>query len=205
MKLVVEQLAVERGERVIFEDVSFGVDAGRALLVTGANGSGKSTLLKAIAGFLRPSAGTIALEGRDPEKSLAEHCHYLAHANALKLQSSVHENLQFWQAYLGPGQSVAASLEAVGLGGIGSMPAGFLSAGQKRRAAIARLLVSYRPVWLVDEPTAALDAASGAQFEAIVATYLGGGGIVLAATHQPLAIARAGSLEMRGFGGGLAA
>lgn len=205
MRLVGEMVEVSRGERRIFGGVGFDVPAGKALVITGPNGSGKSTLLKAIAGFLKPSAGSIRLEGGETEKSLGEHCHYLAHANALKAQLSVSENLGFWQGFLGPGMPVSEALDAVGLPGIGDIPAGYLSAGQKRRVAIARLLVSARPVWLVDEPTAALDARSEERFAAIVANHLGKGGIVLAATHQPLGLASPLMLDMARPGGEAAA
>jgi heme exporter protein A len=196
MRLVGEQVEVSRGERSIFDGIAFDVPAGKALVVTGPNGSGKSTLLKAIAGFLQISAGKIRLEGGDPEKSLGEHCHYLAHANALKPQLSVHENLSFWQGFLGAGLEISQALDAVGLSGIGDLPAGYLSAGQKRRVAIARLLVTSRPVWLVDEPTSALDAASEARFAAIVDRHLQQGGIVVAATHQPLGLEGALALDL---------
>lgn len=197
MKLSVENLSVERGDRRIVKGLTLEVSSGEALVVTGPNGSGKSTLLKAIAGYLRPAAGTVQLLGGNSEKTVAEQCHYLAHANALKLQLSVRENLEFWQRYLGTGEPVDAALEAVGLAGTGDIPAGYLSAGQKRRVAIARLIAARRPVWLVDEPTAALDAASEKRFAAIVEKHLSTGGIVLAATHQPLGLASARTLEMR--------
>jgi heme exporter protein A len=200
MRLVGEQVEVSRGERSIFDGIAFDVPAGKALVVTGPNGSGKSTLLKAIAGFLQISAGKIRLEGGDPEKSLGEHCHYLAHANALKPQLSVHENLSFWQGFLGAGLEISQALDAVGLSGIGDLPAGYLSAGQKRRVAIARLLVTSRPVWLVDEPTSALDAASEARFAAIVDRHLQQGGIVVAATHQPLGLEGALALDLAASG-----
>jgi heme exporter protein A len=205
MRLVGEKVEVSRGERQIFGGVAFDVPAGSALVITGPNGSGKSTLLKAVAGFLKPAAGSVRLEGGDPEKSLGEHCHYLAHANALKAQLSVSENLSFWQGFLGPGMAVAEALAAVGLPGIGDIPAGYLSAGQKRRVAIARLLVTRRPVWLVDEPTAALDARSEERFGKIVTDHLAGGGIVLAATHQPLGLSSALTLDMTAHSSGRAA
>ncbi|GIL00480.1 MAG: cytochrome c biogenesis ATP-binding export protein CcmA [Alphaproteobacteria bacterium] len=199
MQLVGERLAVDRGDRRIFDGVSFAVPAGSALVVTGPNGSGKSTLIKAIAGFLPPAAGSVRLDGMagaDDGWRLAEHCHYLAHDNALKGQLTVAENLSFWQRFLGPGLDIEAALEKVGLPGIGDIPAGYLSAGQKRRVAIARLLVTARPVWLVDEPTAALDAASGKRFADIVRKHLGSGGIVVAATHQDLGLKAARFLAL---------
>ena len=198
MQLVAEKLAVDRGERRIFEDLSFSVSAGTALVVTGPNGAGKSTLIKAIAGFLSPSAGDVRLEGAPgEERPLAEHCHYLAHDNALKSQLTVGENLSFWQRFLGtPQGSVEAALEQVGLPGVGELPAGYLSAGQKRRVAIARLLVTHRPVWLVDEPTAALDKASEARFAELAMAHVAAGGILVAATHQALGIKDAQTLHL---------
>jgi heme exporter protein A len=205
MRLVCERLEARRGERPIFGGVSFAVGAGEALIITGANGSGKSTLLKVVAGFLPAAAGAMRLEGGDPERRIGEQCHYLAHANALKPQLSVLENLSFWQGYLGPGLDPAQALLAVGLGGVEEIPAGYLSAGQKRRVAIARLLVSRRRLWLLDEPTAALDSAAEESFLQIVLAHLEGGGIILAATHQPLAIRDAIRLEMRKHAAGAAA
>jgi len=204
MRLVGEGLRVERGERRIFDGVGFAVSAGQALVITGPNGSGKSTLLKAIAGFLPPAAGSIRLEGGG-DAPVAEHCHYLAHANALKPQLTVEDNLRFWADFCGPGIDVDAALEQVGLPGVGDIPTGFLSAGQKRRVAIARLLAARRPVWLLDEPTAALDAASDRRFARIVAEHLASGGIAVAATHQPLGLAEPLTLDMTPFAGGRAA
>ncbi len=200
MQLVAEKLAVDRGERRIFKGLSLSVSAGTAMVVTGPNGAGKSTLIKAIAGFLEPAEGTIrldGLEGEDTERPLAEYCHYLAHDNALKSQLTVAENLSFWQRFLGaPHASVDEALERVGLPGVGALPAGYLSAGQKRRVAIARLLVTHRPVWLVDEPTAALDKASEARFAELATAHVAAGGILVAATHQALGIKDAQTLHL---------
>lgn len=205
MRLVCERLEARRGERCIFGGLSFAVEAGHALVVTGANGSGKSTLLKVIAGFIPAAAGSIRIEHGDPEKRLGEHCHFLAHANALKPQLTVLENLSFWRGFLGEGLSPEDALLEVGLGGIADIPSGYLSAGQKRRVAIARLFVSHRPVWLLDEPTAALDSVSEKRFAEIVARHLDGGGIVIAATHQPLGLAKAAILDMRDYVAGASA
>jgi heme exporter protein A len=202
MRLVCERLEARRGERWIFGGLSFDIEAGNALVITGANGSGKSTLLKLIAGFLPAAGGTIRLEGGDPEKRLAEQCHYLAHANGLKPQLSVLENLSFWHGFLGPGIDPAEALGEVGLGALGDIPAGYLSAGQKRRVAIARLLVSRRQIWLLDEPTAALDSVAEEQFAALVNRHLVSGGMAIAATHQPLGLRNASSLDMRDYASG---
>lgn len=197
MKLSANGLAVKRGERTIFGSLSFDLGAGEAIVVTGPNGSGKSTLLKAVAGLLSVAEGELALEGAG-DTAIHEHCHYLAHNNALKPALTVEENLEFWRRFLGPGAGIDDALAAVDLPGIGDVPAGFLSAGQKRRVAIARLVAAHRPVWLVDEPTAALDAASEKIFAGLVQDHLASGGMVLAATHQPLGI-EAGKLDMRDY------
>jgi heme exporter protein A len=199
MRLTGQGLEARRGERRIFGNLSFVVPQGNALVVTGPNGSGKSTLLKVIAGYIPAVSGTINLDGGDKEKPLGEYCQYLAHANALKPQMTVAENLRFWQGYLGAGEEVETALAAVGLPGIGDMPAAYLSAGQKRRVAIARLLVADRPVWLLDEPTAALDERSEKRFAAIVNAHLEKGGIVVAATHQALALTPALALDITSF------
>lgn len=201
MRLVAENLTVSRGDRQIFAGVSFSLGAGDALIVTGANGSGKSTLLKTVAGFLKPSAGSIGFEGAGEDDAVTL-CHYLAHANALKPALTVAENLAFWRRFLGnPNAEVETALDEVGLGGLGDLPAGYLSAGQKRRVAIARLLVSHRPVWLVDEPTAALDKRSEGLFTEILKRHLEKGGMAIAATHQPLQVGAPKRLDMNEFVG----
>jgi heme exporter protein A len=196
MRLTALNLATSRGDHLIFSGLSFSLGPGEALLVTGANGAGKSTLLKTLAGRLQQSAGSIALEGAD-EGPVHEHCHYLSHANALKPALTVAENLDFWRGFLSGDGDIDTALEEVGLPGIADIPAGYLSAGQKRRVAIARLLMAHRPVWLADEPTAALDAASEKMFARLVNEHLASGGIVIAATHQKLAIKGAGKLDMK--------
>jgi heme exporter protein A len=195
MRLVVNDLAVRRGEQEIFSGISFALSPGDALVVTGANGAGKSTLLKTVAGFLSPAAGSVTLEDGG-DAPLPEQCHYLGHDNALKNTLTVAENLLFWQRFLGPGLTVADALKRVGLAAIADLPVGYLSAGQKRRAAIARLLATARPIWLVDEPTAALDRDWQRRFSALVRKYLGDGGIVLAATHQALGLSGANELAL---------
>lgn len=200
MKLVVQSLAVDRGENTVLSGISFEVAKGRALVVTGPNGSGKSTLLKTLAGLLKPSAGTFRLEGADGNP-FARHCHYLSHANALKSALTVEENLSFWREFLGaPGTTVAAALEKVGLAGTGQLPARFLSAGQQRRVAIARLLVNRRPVWLIDEPTAALDANAEKRFGQILRQHLKAGGIAVISTHQKLSLEKPLRLELAPLG-----
>ncbi len=200
MRLVAEELAAERGGEPVFEGIGFVLDEGQALVVTGPNGSGKSTLLRVVAGLLPPFAGSVRLEGGGEDwPTVGGACHYLGHQNAMKTALSVEENLRFWQDFLGhPHLTIDEALETVGLPDIGHLPFGYLSTGQKRRVAIARLLASYRPVWLVDEPTAGLDRASEKGFAELMRTHLEDGGIIVAATHLPLDLPGSQSLEMAG-------
>lgn len=208
MKLTAERLAARRGEDLIFTNLSFDLASGGALILTGRNGSGKSTLLRVVAGLLRPEGGRVTITGssRDSDRRPGEASHYLGHRNAMKQELTVAENLAFWKAHMGDldgaaSHSVAEAAEIVGLGGITHLPFGYLSAGQQRRFAMARLLVAYRPVWLLDEPTAALDAGADRMFAGLVDRHLKNGGIAIAATHQPLGLDQAQELRMTGFAG----
>lgn len=189
MRLAGHGLGCVRGGRNIFSALDFEVAAGQALAVTGVNGAGKSSLLRIIAGLLPAASGTITLQGPETDLTLPEQAHYLGHRDALKPSLSVLENLEFWRAFIGGDVADAtASLDAVGLAHAIHLPAGFLSAGQRRRLSIARLLAVRRPVWLLDEPTSALDAKGQTMVAALMADHLTRGGIILAATHGPLGI-----------------
>ena len=179
-----------RGGRELFSGLDFAASAGEALAVTGRNGSGKTSLLRLIAGLLRPEGGSIDLEGGAGELTLPEQAHFLGHRDALKPALSVVENLAFWQQFLG-GEAceIAGSLAAVGLDHAAQLPAAFLSAGQRRRLSVARLLATRRPIWLLDEPTNALDTSGQAIFAALMGDHLARGGLIVAATHAPLGIA----------------
>jgi heme exporter protein A len=196
MKIEASALSVERGGRTIFADLGFRLDAGEALRVTGPNGAGKSTLLRAVAGLLPLAVGQIEITPASDARR-AELCHYVGHADALKPNLTAFENLSFLAALLatGPVRPGAAEIETalarLGLSSIGDLPAAYLSAGQKRRVALARLVAVFRPIWLLDEPLTALDLASQAVVMEIMAAHLAGGGIVIVATHAPLAIAAA--------------
>jgi heme exporter protein A len=197
MKLVADKLCASRGGRKLFFDLSFTVDRGAALLVTGPNGAGKTTLIRTLAGFLRPDAGAIRLEGAPPDHSLSEQCHYVGHANAVKSSLTVAENASFWGRFLGGARDrLDAALETFGLAALRDIPAGYLSAGQKRRLGLARLLLAERPLWLLDEPTASLDSAAQEVLAGAVNRHLAAGGLAIAATHMPLGFAGARDLHL---------
>ncbi len=192
MKVIADNLSVERGEDLIFEGLSFEVSSGEALIIRGPNGAGKSTLLRAIAGLLPLLTGELRIENKDKEfgdARLPELCHYLGPNNAMKLSMSVEQNLSFWQDFAGQAHlGIDEALEMVGLSGLGPVPFAHLSTGQRRRIGIARLLVSYRPIWLLDEPTSGLDGASEAQFAELMEVHRQDGGLIIAATHISLGL-----------------
>lgn len=189
-----------RGDRKLFDGLSFRVSAGQALAVEGANGAGKTSLLRMIAGFLSPAAGRIVLKSAEGESVDAEErgksIGWLGHQDGLKPQLTVREQLDFfarlYRPPLRPSRAGEADLisvlERVGLARQAELPCRYLSAGQRRRLALARLLVSERPLWLLDEPFAALDAAGQALIAQLMARHCGHGGIIIAATHDPLGL-----------------
>jgi heme exporter protein A len=187
VRLIVEGLACRRGGRRIFDKVRFTVGPGEVLAVTGRNGAGKSSLLAILAGRLSPDAGEVRVEDAADLAAPGEGLHTVGHRDALKAALTARENLAFAQALLGaPRLAPDAALAAVGLAHAVDLPVGWLSAGQRRRVALARLLVAWRPLWLLDEPTAALDAAAQALLADLVAAHRARGGLVVAATHLPL-------------------
>ena len=197
MRLLASDLACRRGGREVFTGVSFSLGPGEALAVRGRNGAGKSSLLRLVVGLLRAADGRLSLEGGDPELSIGEQAHYLAHQDALKPSLSVGENLKFWSGFLGAASAnIGEPLAAVGLQALADLPAAYLSAGQRRRLSIARLLAVKRPIWLLDEPGSSLDAAAQARLGEFMAAHLAGGGLVLAATHGALALAAAQELRL---------
>jgi len=199
VRISASNLGCIRGDREIFRNVNFSISSGQALAVLGPNGAGKSSLLRIVAGLLRLDAGRMELDGGDPELTIPEQAHYLGHQDALKPSLSVAENLAFWARYLGAGLAgVTAALEAVGLAPIRDLPAGYLSAGQRRRLSIARLMAVRRPIWLLDEAAAALDQAAQARLIDLMRGHLAGGGLILAATHAPLGLDAMQELRLEG-------
>jgi heme exporter protein A len=199
MRLSADNVALQRGGRLIFAGLSLEVGAGEALVIVGPNGAGKSSLLRAIAGFLPISEGRIELQGGEADASVGEQAHYLGHTDALKGALTAAENLSFWAGVAGgvPGPSACGrALGRLGLAHVADFPVHALSAGQKRRVALARLLVAARPVWLLDEPTTALDAAARALFADVMGEHLKSGGLILAATHAPLGVDGARTLYL---------
>jgi heme exporter protein A len=192
MRLSAADLACRRGGRDVFTGVDFTVAAGAALAVTGRNGAGKSSLLRLVAGLLRPAGGRLWLEGGDAELTIAEQAHYLGHHDAMKPSLSVAENLRFWAAFFGGGAAkVEDALASVGLDAIADLPAAYLSAGQRRRLSIARLLAVKRPIWLLDEPASTLDAAGKDRLTGFMQSHLAADGIIVAAIHGALGITAA--------------
>lgn len=195
MTLQVRALAAFRGERLVLRDLSFAVAAGQALLLLGPNGSGKSTLLRLLAGLKRPDAGQVLWQGEDALADLTTHAGrvaYLGHLDAVKPGLTVTENLFFTAA----GRPVAPALAAMGLESLADLPARMLSAGQRRRLALARLALSPAPLWLLDEPTLGLDLASLDRLGALLAVHRAQGGLVVAATHLDLPLPDADTLRL---------
>jgi heme exporter protein A len=190
--LTAENLACVRGDKRLFESLSFRVRAGQALAVEGANGAGKTSLLRLLAGFLSPAAGRVMVktatnQGDDSEER-GRLVGWLGHLDGLKPQLTVLEQLSFFARLYGRPVDPAV-LETVGLSRQADLPCRYLSAGQKRRLALARLLTSQRPLWLLDEPFAALDTAGQGLVAQLMLRHCAEGGIIIAATHDPLGLA----------------
>lgn len=185
MELHAKDLTCERGGRIVFRNVSLSLSPGQLMQLTGPNGSGKSSLLRLIAGLNEAQAGEIVMQGGSEDLTIGQQAHYIAHQEAVKAALSVHENLAFWRDFMGGG-NVEEALAAFDLTRLSSYPAGLLSAGQKRRLALARLVLVPRVLWLLDEPTVGLDTASLAKLAGVMAAQLDRGGMIIAATHVPL-------------------
>ena len=190
MSLSVRDLACARGGLPLLEGVSFSVNAGAALVLRGPNGCGKTTLLRTIAGLQPALSGAIDC----PPDAIA----YAAHADGIKATLSVAENLRFWAAIYGTSE-IETALEQMNLRALAERAAQNLSAGQKRRLGLARLMVTGRPVWVLDEPTVSLDVASVALFGDVVRAHLAGGGMAVMATHIDLGLPEAEILDLTPF------
>lgn len=196
MRLEGSGLTCIRGGRQVFSGLTFGLSGGEALLVTGHNGAGKYSLLRIIAGLLRIGSGQLAFDGSEAEKTIPEQAHYLGHQDALKPSLTTAENLTFWVRYLGSNEPVQPALATVGLAGLAELPAAYLSAGQRRRLSVARLLATKRPIWLLDEPTTALDREGQDMLAGLMRQHLAGGGLILAAAHGPIGLEQARELRL---------
>jgi len=201
-RLSVDGLAVSRGERVLFERLDFRLLAGEALALTGRNGAGKTSLLRAIAGLIRPDAGSVAFEAVNgpiaPEDARSRDLHLLGHQDGLKPSRTAWEEVLFQACWTGgTSDSAEAACAALGLDRLKDLEVRKLSAGQRRRLALARLIASRRSLWLLDEPLAPLDAGQRENFAVAMRTHLDGGGLIVAAVHDPLPI-DARNLELAG-------
>jgi heme exporter protein A len=188
--LSLREVAVRRGGRLLFEGVGLELAAGEACALTGPNGAGKTSLLRAVAGLVRLEAGTIAFGGADADSARGEGLHLVGHQDGLKPARTAWEELRFWTLWCGGTEAYArAAAESLELAQLLDLEVRRLSAGQRRRLALARLLAAPRPLWLLDEPLSPLDARFRARFGEIMADHLARGGLILAAVHDPLPIA----------------
>ncbi len=182
-------VAVRRGGRLLFEGMNLSLGRGEAAALVGRNGAGKTSLLRAVAGLVGLEAGEIAFGEADPAQARAEGLHFLSHQDALKSARLAGEELEFWAGWFGgSAAALAAAVDRLELGRLLDLEVRRLSAGQRRRLTLARLLAAPRPLWLLDEPMSPLDADWRAAFGAIMAEHLAGGGLIVAAVHDPLPI-----------------
>jgi heme exporter protein A len=195
MRLKAENLSCERGGRLVFTDVNFALASGELMALRGPNGAGKSSLLRLLAGLNTPVAGTVVLENGIAESTLAEQSHYIGHAEANKPALTVNENLNFWAQFLG-GEKNPAALSTFNLEALAGDQSLLLSAGQKRRLALTRLVIAQRSLWLLDEPTVGLDTASLTNLQVLIKNHLSNGGMVIAATHTELGVKAARELQL---------
>lgn len=189
----IDGLAIRRGQRLLFSGLDLRLEAGEALAVTGRNGAGKTSLLRAIAGLLATAAGRIGFEGDDgplePALARSRACHYLGHQDGLSARRTAREELYFQCRWTGAAAADAlAAADRLGIAGALDLEVRRLSAGQRRRLALCRLLAAPRALWLLDEPFSPLDPEGRALFAEVVAAHLAGAGLVIAAVHDPLPV-----------------
>ena len=195
MELVADDLACWRGGRLVFSGVSFRLKARGLMKLTGPNGAGKSSLIRLVAGLGEAAAGTLALEGGHADLAIGQQAHLIAHHEAVKTALTVAENLVFWRDVMGGGD-LDGALAAFDLARLADYPAAMLSEGQRRRLALSRLALVPRALWLLDEPTVGLDAASLGRLKTLLAAHLEKGGLAIAATHVTLPVAAALELDL---------
>ncbi|MEI7932273.1 MAG: heme ABC exporter ATP-binding protein CcmA [Alphaproteobacteria bacterium] len=196
--VAIENLALTRGDRLLFEGFSAQLAPGEAATLVGANGAGKTSILRCVAGFIRPHAGTVTFGGADPDEARGQALHFVGHQDGLKSARTASDEITFQARWTGgTAQGVERAIETLALGPLLNLEVRKLSAGQRRRLALGRLIASPRPLWLLDEPMAPLDAARREMFGKLMAGHLAGGGMILAAVHDPLPVP-ARALEVGG-------
>ena len=203
MQFFGENLTCVRGERIVFADLGFSLSSGDALTLVGRNGSGKTSLLRVMAGLTRAISGAIAWDdGAVSEDSVRHHgrLHYVGHQDAVKQVLSVRENLTLWTRIRGGTEDgLAAGLTRFDLTALADIPGRYLSAGQRRRLSLARISATPAPLWLLDEPTVALDRESVAALTDAIAEHRARGGMVVVATNVDLDLANSMMLDLRDF------
>jgi heme exporter protein A len=201
MRITAHELTCVRGGRLVFSGLSFALAPGDTLLVTGPNGAGKSSLLRLVAGLLKPARGSLTVDGAAAAtRPIGGALHLVGHRNAVKSALTVARNLLFWRDFLGGSGDVGKALAAFGLSALADAPAALLSAGQRRRLALARLLVASRPLWLLDEPGAALDSEGRGKITSLIAAHCSEGGIAVVAGHGEITPPLARVLALGGGG-----
>ena len=192
-------MACIRGERPVLSGVSFRLEPGGALALLGSNGSGKSSLLRILCGLLRPAGGTLTWDNTPIDGDWPAHrsrLHYVGHLDAVKPTLSAAENLESWARFRGAARAAPGALEALGIEELADVPGRYLSAGQRRRLALARVVATPAPLWLLDEPTVTLDAESAGRVDNMIAAHRADGGMVIVATHGEIALEGAERLDL---------